>query len=140
MKILAIDYGTVKIGLAIGDAKEKISAPYKSISHTDEMQTVKEITLICKKENIDIIVIGYEKRWHSSKTIYARKFHQFIKLLKQKTKLKIVKIDESMTTKIAKQYQHDSLGISEDALSADLILNTYLSSVALAKEDQSQAT
>jgi putative transcription antitermination factor YqgF len=131
MKILAIDYGTVKTGLAIGDAEEKISAPYKLISSVDQEKCIDIIASLCKKENIELIVIGYEKRWHTSKTPYATSFKTFIKTLKQKTKLDIVKVDESLTTKIAKQCHPDSFGISKDALAASLILNAYLDRLEL---------
>ncbi len=130
MNVLAIDYGLSKIGLALGESSEKIGAIYGIINNKNKNAGIDQIAEICKQENIELIILGYEERWHSTLTPYSKHYQQFIIQLEKSTNLKIVKVDESLTTQMAKRQKIYNLKGEEDATAALIILNTYFESLS----------
>jgi putative holliday junction resolvase len=82
-KILAIDYGTKRVGLAISDELELVASPYKTLPLND--QIFKDLSQIIEQKKIHHIVIGIpllysERKGESALRIerFAEKLHAFI--------------------------------------------------------------
>lgn len=119
-KILGIDYGDKRIGLAIAESESQAIAPYKIILNNKDLFF--NLKKIFNDENIDIIIIGLPINLKSQITIQTQKVQRFINKLHQETKLPIFTEDERMTSKL---YQKSGLK-KVDALSAMSILDSYL--------------
>lgn len=121
MKYLGIDYGTKKIGLAIGDDQACIAMPFSVV------KTISEIQKIIKEEYIDALVIGVPKKvgdFHSN--VQLEKTEKFISSLQSLTGLKIYRIDESHTSVESQRLQKEQGATAkEDALAAMLILQAF---------------
>jgi len=131
MRLLAIDYGTKRIGLAIGDTTDNVAAPYGMIENEGKSSVVAALKKIYKEEGIDKIIIGmpYQKDLDSKQ---AKITQAFVDFLKDSISLSIDIFDETFSTKIAEQneiysdlYKDRELGW-KDAVAAEEILRSYM--------------
>jgi len=119
-KILAIDYGLKRIGLAITDQKQKIVFPYLTLNN--DKFVLDELKEICQKENIKKIIIGLPIGLNSQRTKQTEEVEKFIKSLKRKMKISVIQEDERLTSKMAERF----LKNNQDEISAMIILQSYL--------------
>jgi putative transcription antitermination factor YqgF len=87
-KALAIDYGTVRVGLAVSMAS--LADPLKIIPNDEKL--ISKILDICKENYVEIIVVGL------SENVMAEKTKDFVKLLQEKTDLPIEFTDETLSS------------------------------------------
>jgi len=133
-KILAIDYGTKKTGIAITDDTKTFSFGLDTVLTKDLFSF---LTKIFKEENIDLLVIGEPKQMNGDVSESEKYIQQFlIKFEKIFPKINFKRVDERFTSKLAfdsmitgglkkKQRQNKEL---VDKISATIILQTYLDS------------
>jgi putative Holliday junction resolvase len=124
MKILGIDYGKKKMGLAL--ATSLIAEPYRVIRFSSNKGVIEEVREIIKKEQIEKVVVGF------SEGKMAEESRNFGKELERITGTPVHFQDETLTTYEA-QTLSEKAGIKrkkrrqlEDAYSAALILQRYL--------------
>ena len=134
MKILAIDYGTKKIGLAVSNQKGTIAFPF-GVIHNNARLT-KTLKKIIKQEEINKIVIGLPK--YNPKTEFYYKTEQFINDLKSKFDIPVVIQDELLTSEAAKKITGVQSKTKHD-LAAMLILKDYLSTIPPHSQTSSSA-
>ncbi len=127
MRLLGIDYGLKKIGLAIGDDEAGVAAPLEVIRNDGEMTT----ELLAKRirdEEIDAVVCGAplsQGGHHSSDQL--DKTRAFMESLRKQVTIPVYEEDESYTTKESIRIaREEKSGIDEDALAASLILQQFL--------------
>ncbi len=122
MRLLAIDFGLRKVGLAKSDGK--LAEPYAVLRYQDEEKLINQLKGIIKKESIEKIVLGVSEGEMAQKTKeFGGKLSEFIKVDYQ---------DETLTTQDAINLAISS-GVSrkkrksmEDAYAASLMLQDYL--------------
>lgn len=122
MKIyLGIDWGSKRIGLAIGDSSTRMASPFQVVGDLEE------IVSIISYEEVDEIVIGEPLKMQDVVMDLDRSYIEFVANLERSTQLPIIKIDERLSSKHA-----DSLPgckktkAARDAIAAMLILQSYL--------------
>lgn len=120
MKVLGIDYGDKRVGLAIAESESKAVAPFRIIENNNNLFA--ELKNIIKEENIEKVIVGLPLNLKSQETEQTRKVKEFVKLLKQDIELPIEIFDERMTSKI---YQKSGRKRIDD-LAAMNILDSYL--------------
>jgi len=129
MKLLGIDFGEKRIGLAIADDKIRIAFPYKTIFHKTLKQTLQEIQEVIDEEGITDIVIGLPLSFKFEENQESRKIHEFVTKLKEKfTNRNIHEENEILTSKEAENlmgFKKTKDGIV-DAVAAALILQSFL--------------
>lgn len=131
-RIMAIDYGSKRVGIAVTDPSQLIATGLTTVDTKDILSFLKTY---CAKEVVDCFVVGEPKRLNNTATDATPFVNAFVKLLKQHFPLiRIERIDERFTSKIAFQTMIDS-GITKndrrnkaliDEISATLILQSYL--------------
>jgi putative holliday junction resolvase len=134
-RVLAIDYGKRRIGIAVTDPLRIIAKPLLTIENKD-LQVWLDKYLIA--EEVDIIVVGMPMRMDGSATHVTEEIATLIEGLKIKYSHKVIAtIDERLTIKMAMQSLIDS-GVPKqkrkekgalDSVSASLILQTYLETI-----------
>ena len=98
-RLLAIDYGGKRCGIAVTDLDQVFAFGHKTVSTSDLLDYLKDYTL---KENVDGIVVGMPKRLHNEPSSIAKEIDQFISECKlQFPTLKFHTYDERFTSKIA---------------------------------------
>jgi putative holliday junction resolvase len=132
-RILAIDYGSKRVGLAVTDPLRLIASGLAAV-HSKDLMTFLEDYF--KKENVDIIVVGEPKTMQNKKSDSARFIDPFVGQLRKKfPAIKIERLDERFTSAMAhqtmlmgglkKKDRQDKEKV--DVISAIIILQDYLS-------------
>ncbi len=124
MRILGIDYGEKKIGIAISDENAKFAFPNTVIDNTSISNVLKTIKIICDKNNIGKIVIGQSLDFKGQPNPIMKRIEKFKTFLEERLNLPLEFENEVLTTKQAER----SMGKSEKTHSsaAALILQSYL--------------
>lgn len=125
MKLLAIDLGTKKTGLALGDSEARVAVPFGRLE--GEENTLEEILRLAKSEGVEEFVIGLataeggQHRGQTDRTL------AFIKDLREKSAAEVHVVDEQFSSAEARRLQEEyGSKISEDELAAMLILQAWL--------------
>lgn len=131
-RILAIDYGKKRTGIAVTDPMQMIASGLTTVA-THELK--KFIADYLKKEEVSIIVVGEPKQMDYSDSELGGVINAFAKVLQETyPELKVERVDERFTSKMAFQTMIDS-GLSKskrrnkalvDEIAATIILQTYL--------------
>ena len=133
-RILAIDYGTKRTGLAVTDEMQIIASGLTTVETKQLLPFLKTYVLT---ENVEKIVVGLPKQMDNSASeseVYIQKF--LVQLEKALPQIPVDRVDERFTSKMAFQTMIDS-GLKKkqrknkalvDEISATLILQSYLSS------------
>lgn len=134
MRILGIDYGDSRVGLAISDPLGITAQGLETVTHNgNDRYLLKKLDEIMAQYEIDTIVLGMPFNMDGTKTIRAEVTEKFLHKLKCKyNKLKIETIDERLTT-VAAHKTMNFLDINKhkkrsivDTISAVYILETYM--------------
>lgn len=129
-RIMGIDHGAVRVGIAISDPMQIIARPYKVIINNDGL--LDEITSIIKKENIGKIIIGLPLNLAGKDTQKTKEVRDFAEKLKKDISIPVILWDERYTTVEANEaLQEMGYNIHEskdviDKVAASLILRNYL--------------
>ena len=125
MRILGLDVGDKRIGIAISDENEIISAPLKVIKNDEN--SAEEIKKIADKYNIKKIIVGIPYTLKGEVGAQAKKVIDFTDAVVKNPGIEIDYIDERYTTKIPSRYLNKYSRIKEiDKFSASIILGDYL--------------
>ena len=133
MRILGIDYGDSRIGVAVSDDGAKLAFDLCVVDATlGRKHAVNELIALKQKYGVDTLVIGLPTNMNGTKGDRVVKTEKFAKaLLEAAPDLKIVYEDERLTTKYADRLMLESgkhqkqKGVS-DKLAAMIILQGYL--------------
>ena len=132
MKILAVDYGDARTGLAISDSTGFLATPIHTITEYNQEKLADKIAQAAKENNAEEIVVGLPVNMNGTEGVRAEKCRQFGDLLKEKTGLTVIMWDERSTTVSAHNILSE-LNVRGkkrkavvDTVSAVLILESYL--------------
>lgn len=135
MRILGIDMGDKRIGIAITDELELMAHSLKVIKRTNISDDVLQIKQLCENCKIEKIVIGLPLKLDGSSSIQTEKVRDFIDYFKKFFSIPIIEWDESLTTKQAEKYLIEMKVKKKkykemiDKLAAACILQSYLDSL-----------
>jgi len=136
-RILAIDYGEKKVGLALSDPLKIIAKPYKTIDNISDDKLIEDFNAIINEKNIDTIVIGLPLTMKNSFSKQTENVNKFINLLKNKVDIEVIIVDERLSSIEAKR-SLVSQGIKTghnkkdvDMTAAALFLQSYLNQIAI---------
>lgn len=134
-RILGIDPGKKRIGLAIGDSRLKIATGYRTLGYGGKKNFIGAIKDIITDEQIDLVVIGLPINMDGSEGESANFSRSLAELIKRDLNLNVEFMDERLTTEQAKRQIHQAqqkVGKSKekiDMLSAVIILQSYLDQI-----------
>lgn len=97
MKVLGIDYGRQRIGLALGDDETKLASPLETISGHEGFERVAQLI---KEQHIGKIVVGLPRGLDGQTTAQTNETREFIDRLSQ-FGLPVVAQDEAVTSELA---------------------------------------
>lgn len=129
MKLLGLDYGESKIGLAIGDIESGVATPFGVIKNLGTNNAIDEIKKLCDQERIEKIVIGVPVNPNTLDSEPIRRVESFIAKLKDKTGLEVIGRDERFSTQEAQKLISKNKS-KDDDISAMLILQNYFDSAS----------
>jgi putative Holliday junction resolvase len=123
-KVLAVDPGEVRIGLAVTDPSGVIARPLKVLRHHSRMEDIRAILLEAKEHEVERILIGIAFDLEGNVGPQARKALRLVEGLRECTSLPVETWDESGSTmRVQQQNRKDDM---LDARAAAFILQEYL--------------
>lgn len=132
MRIMAIDYGDARTGVAVSDALGML-AGFTTVVHGRKAELVAaEVAKIAKEHGVEELVLGFPRNMDGTEGARADLYRAFADLLEQETGMKPVLWDERRTTVEAHAILHTGGKKMKDhkknvdAVAASLILEGYL--------------
>jgi putative Holliday junction resolvase len=131
-RILAIDFGMKRIGLALTDPLKMFAYPFRTILNDDK--TLNELILIINQYNVKKIILGYPLREDGRKSELTKSVEKFAKFIKLRTQTDVVLQDERYTSQLAYSKVLESINKKKkrrdkgliDKNAASIILQDYL--------------
>ena len=134
-KIMAIDYGDARTGVAISDLLCSIVGSTCVVPSRNREKAVADIVKLCKDNMVGSIVVGLPRNMDGTEGVRAELCREFAQVLAEATGLPVIMWDERRTTVEAHNIlsQHNYHGKKRkntvDAVAASLILEGYLNSI-----------
>ena len=131
-KILAVDFGDVRTGLAISDATRLLASGIGYISPGGLEKMVVAVSESALREGAVAIVVGLPKNMDGSEGSRAERCKKFARMLKEESGLIVSTFDERMTTMTAARYLNETNTKGKkrkgviDTLSAQILLQNCL--------------
>ncbi|MEC8000572.1 MAG: Holliday junction resolvase RuvX [Pseudomonadota bacterium] len=125
MNVIGIDYGTSKIGVAVGNTQTSSSSPLEIIINTKSGINWTQLETIIQEWKPQVIIVGQPFNMDGSESEMMKEVKLFADILKERINIKIEFFDERLTSFEAKQM--DTSGKPIDDLAAKIILDGWLS-------------
>ena len=132
MRVMGIDYGDARTGIAVSDAGGLIVGQTTVIHSWNREKTAEQIAALVKQHGVERLVMGLPRNMDGTEGPRAALYREFAALVEEKTCMEVVLWDERRTTVEAHQIlsEHNYHGKKRkntvDAVAASLILEGYL--------------
>lgn len=131
-RIAGIDFGTVRIGVAIADTEVRMASPYENYNRRNKRLDAEYFQKLVSREAIDLFVVGLPVHTDGSESQKSREAREFGKWLAEQTHTRVEFFDERFTSVEAEQIL-DNAGLTKkqrqarrDQLAAQILLTAYL--------------
>ncbi len=142
-RVLAIDFGTRRLGLAVSDPLGFTAQPLSSLERVNRNEDFRRLRKICREHEVKEIVVGYPLRLKGEEGESARRVAAFARRLHRELGLPVELEDERLTTFQAREILAQTGALRKrqapavvrsaaadspqvDSLAASLILRSYL--------------
>jgi putative Holliday junction resolvase len=132
MRILAVDHGEKRIGLAISDPTGTLASPLTVLKHVSRLLDAAQVATLAAENDAGLIVVGQSFDEDGNPNLAGRRAAKFAEALREQTPIPVELFDESFSTQDARAAVIE-LGLSRkkraghhDSLAAVMILRSYL--------------
>lgn len=132
MRILALDHGTVRIGVAVSDELKMISTPLENLPAEPFATFLERFQQILRDKEVELILVGLPRNMDGSYGEAAQRVREFMAKLKESVSTPIRPWDERLTSAQANRYLAEG-GASRqqrkekvDGMAAAILLQSYL--------------
>jgi putative Holliday junction resolvase len=108
MRVLAIDFGSARIGLALSDPTGTLARPLPFLPAKGDVKLAREIAALADKEQVERILLGLPRHMNGTLGEAAAKVQAFATALGTATKIPIQLVDERLTTVQASRQLHEA--------------------------------
>jgi len=135
MRIMAVDNGDVRTGVAVSDASATLAGEAWVITETNEKKKARRIIDEAAARGVSVIVIGHPKNMNGTVGQRALLSEKLAESIRAESDFKVILWDERMTTMSANRIltetgkRGNKRKKTIDAVAASLILESYLSSL-----------
>jgi putative Holliday junction resolvase len=139
-RILGLDVGDRRIGLALSDSGGILASPLTIIEHTTELQDIEAILKISQERGAERIIVGLPRLMNGDIGPQAQKVQAFAEVIRAHTQIPIEYRDERLTTVTAQRLKQETgsrkknRNIRYDAMAAAVILQDYLEEQAVNRQ------
>jgi putative Holliday junction resolvase len=134
MRILAIDHGTKRMGIAVSDELAMTAQPLEYILAEPFSAFLERLKEILREKEVDLILVGMPRNMDGSYGPAALKVQEFVGVLKEAVPIPIKSWDERLTSTQANRYlieahvRRDQRKEKVDRAAAAILLQSYLDS------------
>jgi putative Holliday junction resolvase len=136
MRILSLDHGTKRIGVAISDELKMIAQPVEFIPAEPFAAFLARLTTLLAEKEVELILVGMPRNMNGSYGPAALKVEEFVAALKTAVTVPIKTWDERLTSAQANRYliqgnvRREKRKEKVDKMAAAILLQSYLDSLA----------
>jgi putative Holliday junction resolvase len=130
VKVLALDYGRSRTGVAVSDPTGTIARPLCVVERAGSGAGLARIAELIGEHDVDRVVVGMPLTLRGERGEQAVETERFVEALGRVTSLPVTVFDERFTTALANQLPADT---PEDARAAAHLLSTYLAWASAAR-------
>ena len=136
MRILALDHGTKRIGVAVSDEMKLIATPLEYIPAEPFAGFFARLKEIIREKEIELILLGMPRNMDGSYGPAALKVQEFVAVLKDAITIPIKTLDERLTTVQAQKFliqgnvRREKRKEKVDKTAAAILLQSYLDNFA----------
>ena len=136
MRILSLDHGSKRIGVAVSDEMQMIATPLEYIPAEPFADFLARLKEIIREKEIELIIIGMPRNMDGSYGPAALKVQAFVAVLRDAITIPIKPLDERLTTVQAQRFliqgnvRRDKRKEKVDKTAAALLLQSHLDSLA----------
>jgi putative Holliday junction resolvase len=123
VKVLALDYGSARTGVAVSDPTGTVARPLGVVQQAASDEGIARLVELARAEDVERVVVGLPLTLRGEHGAQAEETDRFVKLLRDALDLPVESFDERFTTKLA---QSGDTEASEDAVAAAHLLTSYL--------------
>jgi putative Holliday junction resolvase len=132
MRVLAIDHGTKRMGIAISDELAMIAQPLEFIPAEPFVDFLNRLKEIIREKQVELILVGMPRNMDGSYGPAALKVHEFVAALKSSVTIPIKTLDERLTSAQANRLliqggvRREKRRETVDKMAAAILLQSYL--------------
>jgi putative Holliday junction resolvase len=123
VKVLALDYGPARTGVAVSDPTGTLARPVGVVERASSEAGLARLLELVRAEEPDRIVVGLPLTLRGERGEQARATERFVETLREAVDVPVESLDERFTTALAAQTPSRA---AEDARAAAHLLTTYL--------------
>ncbi len=120
MKVLALDYGAARTGVAVSDPTGTLARPLRVVRRAGSEDGLKELAELVRAEEVDRVVVGLPLTLRGERGEQAEETERFAEALAATLEIPVERYDERFTTTLA------GPGADDDARAAAHLLTSYL--------------
>ena len=136
MRILALDHGTKRIGIAVSDDMKMLALPLEFVPAEPFSGFLARLKELIREKEVELILIGMPRNMDGSYGPAAAKVQEFVTVLKENIAIPIKTWDERLTSVQANRFlieadvRRDKRKEKVDKMAAAILLQSYLDSFA----------
>ena len=142
-KILAIDYGRARIGLAVAESPHGIAQPLTTLERINRNEDMRRLRELVRDHNVKFVLVGLPLRLDGTRGEIAEETERFAQRVRKQIGVPVEMVDERLTSWEAERQMEEQFGrrsksaeasskkkaserISVDSMAAAIILRDYL--------------
>lgn len=132
MRVMGLDLGEKRIGIAISDETETIASPRETLARRGNRKDIEHLLEMARREEVSEILVGMPFRLDGTEGPAAEKVRRFVEVLRQSTTIPIATWDERLSTVGAERallegnVSRKKRRGARDRVAAALFLQSYL--------------
>lgn len=123
MRILALDFGRARTGVAVSDPSGTVARPLCVVERAATPEGLRRVAALVREHEAERVVVGLPLTMRGTRGEQAEETERFVEALSAETDVPVVTFDERFTTDLAAQTPSRS---DEDARAAAHLLSSYL--------------
>jgi putative holliday junction resolvase len=123
VKVLALDYGSARTGVAVSDPTGTVARPLGVVERAASEDGIARLVELAREEDVERIVVGLPITLRGEHGAQAKETDRFVELLRAAVNLPVESFDERFTTKLAEAGESRA---EQDAVAAAHLLSSYL--------------
>jgi putative Holliday junction resolvase len=123
VKVLALDYGSARTGVAVSDPTGTVARPLGVVEGAASEEGLEQLLELARREGVERILVGLPITLRGERGSQAEETERFVDALRAATELPVERFDERFTTALARR---GAGAAPEDAAAAAHLLTSYL--------------
>jgi putative holliday junction resolvase len=124
VKVVALDYGSARTGVAVSDPTGAVARPLEVVERAATEAGLRRLAAIVEDEGAERVVVGLPVTLRGEHGAQAAETERFVEALRAAVEVPVDTFDERFTTRLAQSSPASRTG--EDAVAAAHLLTTYL--------------